>query len=350
MQILNIEIKSRARSLPSIRNYLLQNNAQFIGTDHQVDIYFNCHQGRLKLRKGNIENALIFYERENLNDAKSSKIILQKFAAQNEMENILAHAVGVLCKVTKSREIYFIENVKFHLDTILGLGEFVEIECIADNHISHEDQDLSRELSALQLELRKQCDFYIQELKLNRHDFISHSYSDLIIEKIKNFKSIFYEQAQQFMIKIEIALSRNFNKNFLLDHLCYRVDTIQLYEETKNYLTLMADLLAESSIGGRLISIWKLHHPIKTKARSIHIIELPQPKKDNKYPCGFEHAEFVIEASFSDFMQQNNHLTFDTSSITKSYNPELRFFIDQSTSIKFHHQSLENIILQESKH
>jgi predicted adenylyl cyclase CyaB len=36
----------------------------------------------------------------------------------------------VLATVDKHREIYFVGNVKFHLDTVEGLGTFVEIESI----------------------------------------------------------------------------------------------------------------------------------------------------------------------------------------------------------------------------
>ena len=41
------------------------------------------------------------------------------------MKETLTIAMGVLKIVKKSREIYFIDNVKFHLDQLESLGEFM---------------------------------------------------------------------------------------------------------------------------------------------------------------------------------------------------------------------------------
>ncbi|MBL7709922.1 MAG: hypothetical protein JNJ86_12680, partial [Chitinophagaceae bacterium] len=65
MSFLNVEIKARCADASFIRNYLLNQGAEFKGTDLQTDTYFNVTNGRLKLREGNIENALIWYERTN---------------------------------------------------------------------------------------------------------------------------------------------------------------------------------------------------------------------------------------------------------------------------------------------
>ena len=65
MPFLNVEIKAGCRNAEFIRNYLQANNAELKGTDEQTDTYFEVPNGRLKLREGNIENNLIFYEREN---------------------------------------------------------------------------------------------------------------------------------------------------------------------------------------------------------------------------------------------------------------------------------------------
>jgi adenylate cyclase class IV len=69
---LNIEIKAKTSDLEFIRDYLKTNKAEFKGTDFQVDTYFNVSHGRLKLREGNIENNLIYYERQDIAGAKES--------------------------------------------------------------------------------------------------------------------------------------------------------------------------------------------------------------------------------------------------------------------------------------
>ena len=65
MDILNVEIKAKCNNQEEIREYLLANCTLNKGIDHQVDTYFHVTDGRLKLRQGNVENALIYYQRSN---------------------------------------------------------------------------------------------------------------------------------------------------------------------------------------------------------------------------------------------------------------------------------------------
>ena len=46
------------------------------------------------------------------------------------MKALLTQALDVRCTVVKTREIYYIGNVKFHLDKVEGLDSFFEIEAI----------------------------------------------------------------------------------------------------------------------------------------------------------------------------------------------------------------------------
>ncbi len=78
MPIINIEIKAATADQDGIRKILRSLNADFKGTDHQTDTYFKVNHGRLKLREGNIENNLIWYERENIKGPKQANIILDR--------------------------------------------------------------------------------------------------------------------------------------------------------------------------------------------------------------------------------------------------------------------------------
>ena len=127
---LNIEIKARCPNPAGIRSILQANKADFRGTDHQVDTYFNVPQGRLKLREGNIENALIHYKRSNQKGPKRSDVHLFKTSPETDLKAVLQAALDTKVVVDKNREIYFIQNVKFHIDTVVNLGSFVEIEAI----------------------------------------------------------------------------------------------------------------------------------------------------------------------------------------------------------------------------
>ena len=146
MNRLLIEIKARCSTPLSIQAILKAHNARFIGLDHQIDTYFRVPNGRLKLREGNIENSLIHYNRANQSGPKQSDVTLLK--SPNEiatLKKILSDSVGILAVVDKKREIYFIENVKFHLDKVVGLGHFVEIEAINSENVDNtSDRSTSR--------------------------------------------------------------------------------------------------------------------------------------------------------------------------------------------------------------
>ncbi len=60
-----IEIKAHCADPQAIREILHSRNATFRGVDRQTDTYFKVAHGRLKLREGQIENYLVYYEREN---------------------------------------------------------------------------------------------------------------------------------------------------------------------------------------------------------------------------------------------------------------------------------------------
>jgi adenylate cyclase, class 2 len=125
------------------------------------------------LREGNIENNLIFYERNNLPGPKSSQFNLVKVEDAKGLKEVLTRSMGIKVIVKKKREIYYINNVKFHIDEVPGLGSFVEIE--AGNILA----DFSQE------ELKVQCDFYMKEFRIKEEDLIDVSYSDMLPEEVK---------------------------------------------------------------------------------------------------------------------------------------------------------------------
>jgi len=168
MDAINIEIKARCRNQTLIRNVLHDKEASYIGCDHQLDTYYHVPNGRLKLRQGNIENALIYYQRPNVQGPKQSDVKLYKSESGDDLKDLLTASLGVQIVVDKIREIYFIDNVKFHLDKVGQLGDFVEIEAIAENG-SHTIK-----------ELQNQCDYYLSLFEIKDEELVSQSYSDLI--------------------------------------------------------------------------------------------------------------------------------------------------------------------------
>lgn len=173
MNFLNIEIKARCDNPQKIERILEKYEADFIGLDHQVDTYFNAKHGRLKLREGNIENALIHYFRNDQEGPKSSEVLLYKSKPDNTLKEVLTEALGILTVVDKQRNIFFIENVKFHIDEVKCLGSFVEIEAI------------DKEGSIGKSKLEEQCNYYLNLLEIRDSDLIKNSYSDMLLNNDK---------------------------------------------------------------------------------------------------------------------------------------------------------------------
>ena len=188
MPHVNVEIKARCADPARVRQTLLGLGARIVGPDHQTDTYFRVPNGRLKLREGQIENNLIFYARPDRDGPKRSDVILYGTRPGSDLKALLTAALGVLVAVEKRREIYFVEvsdvdvpsdseaavratareNVKVHLDTVTGLGSFVEIEAI----------DLDGSLGPVLLEA--QCRRLMERLGIKEADLVAVSYSDLL--------------------------------------------------------------------------------------------------------------------------------------------------------------------------
>lgn len=170
----NIEFKAKHSNIAKAEAKLLTLNPSFVGTDYQKDTYYNVPNGRLKLREGNIENALIYYTRENTANAKQSNVLLYQHLPNDNLKEILKTLHGVKVVVEKKRKIYFVNNVKIHFDVVPKLGSFIEVEAI--------DKDNTITIEALQ----QQCDYFIDFFEIQQQDFESKSYSDLLLEKLVN--------------------------------------------------------------------------------------------------------------------------------------------------------------------
>jgi predicted adenylyl cyclase CyaB len=167
----NYEFKAVCPQPDVLETRLQSRNPLFVGTDHQVDTYFNVNDGRLKLREGNIEHALIHYTRKDAAGAKQSDVLLYHPTPGPELKEILTRALGVKVVIDKQRRIYFIDNVKFHFDTVEGLGSFVEVEAI--------DKDGSIGIE----KLRRQCSEYAALFEISDDQYLAKSYSDMLLEQ-----------------------------------------------------------------------------------------------------------------------------------------------------------------------
>ncbi|ORY06078.1 Glyoxalase/Bleomycin resistance protein/Dihydroxybiphenyl dioxygenase [Basidiobolus meristosporus CBS 931.73] len=167
-----------------------------------------------------------------------------------------------------------------------------------------------------------------------------------VIEALEKDVTPFVTQVLHTLHGHGIDVSEN-----MMDHVCYRVESLSEYEECKLELSSKGCLLIENNIGGRPIATFKLNNPIlvtdpiSKQVREVRVIELPSPKTGSFYKTGLEHVEFVIADSFEHFISKHEKLSFSTKGSFKPVNPEISLkFKELGFSVKFHHMPLEQVI------
>jgi adenylate cyclase class IV len=103
------------------------------GALHQRDTYFHAVQGRLKLREAPPAMAqLISYRRADRDGPKVSNYRIVEVLDPEALDDSLSDALGVRAVVEKARRLLVWRGVRIHLDAVVSLGRFVELEAVSD--------------------------------------------------------------------------------------------------------------------------------------------------------------------------------------------------------------------------
>ncbi|MEK6494481.1 class IV adenylate cyclase [Myroides odoratimimus] len=169
MELQNVEFKACVADLDSIEDKLKGIELVLEGVYRQVDTYYNAPIGRVKLREYGEFSSLIYYDRKNGEEAKSSDVIYYKHENNPALGAILELQFGIKVKVSKIRKVLKYKNVSIHLDQVDGLGCFVEVEAC--------NVGVERGV-----DLKQQCDDFFKLMELTKEDLVAVSYSDLILQ------------------------------------------------------------------------------------------------------------------------------------------------------------------------
>jgi adenylate cyclase class 2 len=164
----DFSIKARCATPEEIEQRLKDLDALFVGEDFQTDTYFETGVGKLKLREGNIENLLTHYVREEHDGKMRTTVFLYEWNPSEEIKNQYTHSSLVIGKIVKRRKIYWIGNVKFHIDRFDNGEFFVEIEAI------------DREGTMGSEPIRQQAENFCQLLQIRKEDILKESYIDML--------------------------------------------------------------------------------------------------------------------------------------------------------------------------
>jgi len=171
----NLEWKARLPDLAAARQIATRLATANDGNERQVDTYFRVPTGRLKLRE--IESAtgshaeLIFYQRFDTAATKTSHYLRQPLEQTEVWKELFTQSLGILTQVVKTREIWWHDNVRIHLDQVANLGDYLEFEAV----LQPEDDPLEAEI-VLQ--------FLMRLFALDPTSGIAVSYSDLLLSSL----------------------------------------------------------------------------------------------------------------------------------------------------------------------
>jgi homotetrameric cytidine deaminase len=164
----NVELKARDPDPGRSLERCVALGAEDRGELRQRDTYFAAPRGRLKLREQEPGGAeLIAYERADAAQARESRYRIAPVGEPEALRAALDAALGTVVVVDKRRRLLVWEGVRIHLDSVDGLGAFVELEGVAPA-----ESDLAPE-AQLVARLRGELDIGDEAIE-------AASYSDLL--------------------------------------------------------------------------------------------------------------------------------------------------------------------------
>jgi len=168
MKINNIEIKLRVGDTRRARSAIEAAADGPAEVLEQRDTYFETgRETLLKLREENGRASLIAYRRTLADAPQPSDIRLCRLEDAADLAEVLAHALGTLAVVEKTRRLYFVGQTRIHLDRVTGLGDFVELEVVLEPGQTEADG-------------RRIAEDLLARLNLADAQPVSRSYRDLI--------------------------------------------------------------------------------------------------------------------------------------------------------------------------
>jgi len=165
----NLELKVKLKSFNSIKKLLGQIEAEFKGILNQTDIYYKTGGGLLKLRIENGGQSIIKYLREEKKQDRFSDYKVLYFSKGNAAD-FFKTIFKVEAVVNKKRYLYMFDNTRIHLDSVKGLGYFLELETLVVKG---------------KADARKRYNNTIKLLELDKYEELRKSYRDLIMKKNK---------------------------------------------------------------------------------------------------------------------------------------------------------------------
>ena len=165
----NIEIKARVDDPEGLRARVESVADRGPVVMRQRDTFYRVPNGRLKLRE--IEGGaaeLIRYHRASGRDPRPSDYEIVPVPDPRGLDRALEAALGHAGCVEKTRTLYLAGPTRIHLDEVVGLGSFLELEVVLDDTLGPDaGKRIAREL--------------MERLRVPTASLLSESYVELIV-------------------------------------------------------------------------------------------------------------------------------------------------------------------------
>jgi predicted adenylyl cyclase CyaB len=167
----NIEIKARLRDREAVEAIVRERADHGPELITQHDVFFNCDDGRLKLRTfADGSGELIFYRRLDTEGPTESEFFKTPTDDPRGLRSLLAAGLGEAGVVRKRRTLYLVGQTRIHLDAVDGLDDHLELEVVLGAGQSSESGEaIAHELMG--------------ELGIRRDDLEARAYVDLLSER-----------------------------------------------------------------------------------------------------------------------------------------------------------------------
>ncbi|XP_064635533.1 uncharacterized protein LOC135492817 isoform X2 [Lineus longissimus] len=167
----NVEIKALVPDIQRL-HCLAKKLSRSEGTlIEQEDTFFNVSNGRLKLRvlKSGV-SMLIFYKRSDQFGPKVSDFHITEIQNPQDLKASLGLALGIKGDVKKRRMLYMVGQTRLHVDSVEGLGDFMELEVMMQpKQTTQEGETIAKDL--------------MNQLEVSPENLIEGAYMDMLLKK-----------------------------------------------------------------------------------------------------------------------------------------------------------------------
>ena len=172
----NVEIKARVGDVDTLRSKVERMADRGPDIIPQLDSFFHCDNGRLKLRRfSDTAGELIFYQRPDGRQPSESRYFRSPTTDPDGLAELLAKSLGARGVVKKTRTLYWSGQTRIHIDEVEGLGSFMELEVVLEAHQSaNEGTQIAKEI--------------MEVLGIEEDALVDVAYIDLLEERTQEFK------------------------------------------------------------------------------------------------------------------------------------------------------------------